>query len=218
MDNEEIISLINQGYSLIEDLEYFPHKGESSVVLTDKINFWADNSMRILKKVGKDKDEIKVVSIINPVSNLFDFEKLENKKSLEKNKSKIKDFIVLILNDLVKNKGLQARENTIFYNKTEIYINQKNKIKHYAPRRRENKDSKRMSLILLLIKTDKTLSPKEIADKINYTNGSEVQKEVKEINKLVKERLRINHELIIHHKNIGYSINKLRYSFIESKK
>ncbi|HNV97432.1 MAG TPA: hypothetical protein PKL13_03975 [bacterium] len=218
MDNEEIISLINQGYSLIEDLEYFPHKEESSIVLTDKINFWADDSMRILKKVGKDKDEIKVVSIINPISNLFDFEKLENKKSLEKNKLKIKDFIVLILNDLVKNKGLHIRENTIFYNKREIYINQKGKIKYYRPRRIKNKDSKRMCVILLLIKRNKLLSPKEIADRIDYTDGSEVKKEIEGINEMTREKLDVKYDLIIHHKNLGYNINKSRYRFIESKK
>ncbi|MDD3285582.1 MAG: hypothetical protein PHG95_03030 [Patescibacteria group bacterium] len=218
MENQDIRELIKEGYILIDRLDISPNNREGAIIFTDNINNWSKNSLHILRVIGKDKDEIKILSINNPIAGLFDFEKLENKKSFEQNKSEIKNYILSILNILVKHKEDQNKENTIFYTEDKIYISQGKIIKDYSPRQKDNKKSKRMNLIGVLIKSNKLLTPKEIVKKINYRDCSELKKEVTEINKMTRKKLTLKYELIIHNKNIGYCINSSRYYFVNNKK
>lgn len=212
MENIEIKNLIKTGYELISQLDYFPYDGKKAVTLIDDTNEWADKAINRLKALGEDSDNIKILKIKNPISGIFDFEKLENKKTEKTIKKEINSYLVLILESLIKNKNITSKENTIYYNRESIYINAE---KIYSPKSIKGAYPKRMALLTELIKATRPISATELAKKIKYKTLSTIIKEKININDQAKKHLKIKKNLIKNDKRLGYTINKNDFNFIK---
>ena len=213
MENEETKRLIKSGNKLISLLSYFPLGDQKASSLTDNINEWANLSINQLGALGVDRDSLKILKIKNPLADLFSFSflQLENEDTKDLFIKELTNYICLLLELLIENKQIKNKENIIYYNEESLFTNPD---KIYTPIRRNNDVSKRMKLIIALIKSDKPLSIDHIVKQLK-SNKSSVIKERTEINEIVIKKLKVKKPIINNKKGVGYIINKDDYIFIK---
>ncbi len=215
MENKTVRSLIDQGLKHAEKIDELSKKSISFSIAWDfiqEVNEWTLASCSQLTLLGEDLDEIKILMSQNPseqnmllfVKKITDWNK--GQQPLLKN---LKSFIILINKNLIRVKERKQSEKIIYFSENTIYTSNE-----YQFDFKEGK--KRTKLLLVLLKSLSPISGTKLVKKIGYRDYSLLSKEIGEINKILKKKIKIKHNLIIRNKNNGYEINRKKYNLQEA--